>query len=45
MADPVEGSEEVAFMPIELVYVPITFDVPSQHSFKLQVPIKALENA
>jgi hypothetical protein len=45
MADPIEGSEEVAFMPIELVYVPITFDVPSQHSFKLQVPIKALENA
>jgi len=29
MADPVEGGEEVAFMPIELVYVPINFDVPA----------------
>jgi len=45
MADPVEGEQEATFMPIELVYVPITFDVPAQHSFKLQVPIKALENA
>merc|ERR1711970_470649 len=45
MADLDEGSEEAAFMPIELVYVPITFDVPSQHTFKIQVPLKALENA
>jgi len=45
MADLEEGAEEASFMPIELVYVPINFDVPSQHTFKLQVPLKALENA
>jgi len=35
MADIDEGAEEAAFMPIELVYVPVTFDVPAQHTFKL----------
>jgi len=45
MADLEEGSEVAAFMPIELVHVPINFDVPSQHVFKIQVPLKALENA
>jgi len=44
MADLEEGAE-FNFMPIELVYVPISFDVPSQHTFKIQVPLKALENA
>lgn len=45
MADLEAGAEEAAFMPVELVYVPITFDVPAQHTFKIQVPLKALENA
>jgi hypothetical protein len=40
-----EASYTEVFMPVELVYVPVNFDVPTQHSFKLQVPIKALENA
>lgn len=44
MAD-FEEAEQAAFMPVELVHVPINFDVPSQHTFKVQVPIKALENA
>jgi len=35
MADLEEGSEEAAFMPIEHVYVPVTFDVPAQHKFKI----------
>jgi hypothetical protein len=45
MADIEQGAEESAFMPVELVYVPISIDVPSDHQFKLQIPLKALENA
>jgi hypothetical protein len=36
-------SFDIAISPIEPVYLPITFDVKAQETFKIQVPIKVLD--
>jgi len=45
MDDIKEGDEENSINPIEMVNVPISFNVAGQQKFKLIVPLKAVDHA